>query len=48
MKVTRDPLNVMYQKAGVWLEKASGTSKMHSNIAQIMAQQELVECIQCK
>jgi len=25
MKVTRDPLNVMNQKASVWLEKACGT-----------------------
>jgi len=45
MKVTRDLLSVMNQKASVWLEKACGTSKMYSNIAQVMAQQELIELI---
>lgn len=48
MKVTRDPLSVMNQKASVCLEKACGTSKIYSNIAQVMAQQELIELIQCK
>jgi len=46
MKVTRDPLSVMNQKVSVWLEKACGTSKIYSNIAQVMAQQELIELIQ--
>jgi hypothetical protein len=48
MKVTRDPLNVMNQKTSVWLKKACGTSKIYSKIAQVMAQQELIEFIQCK
>jgi hypothetical protein len=48
MKVTSDPRNEKKQKTSVWLEKACGTSKIYSNIAQVMAQQELIEFIQCK
>jgi hypothetical protein len=47
MKITKDPLTVMNQKASAWLEKACGTSKIYSNIAQVMAQQELTELTQC-
>jgi hypothetical protein len=45
MKVTRDSLNVMNQKAGV-LRLLEHQKCIQT--AQVMAQQELVEFIQCK